>query len=98
MASMSGKFLKTNTERRGHYEGRAIVYDIDQSPGNSGGPIFATDPDAVRALKTSTFTQEEDDDDTKCLIGIVTGITTMSNIYGQKSYENYGTLLTPQII
>jgi hypothetical protein len=28
-------------------------------------------------LKESTFTQEEDNDDTKCLIGIVTGITIM---------------------
>jgi V8-like Glu-specific endopeptidase len=77
MCTMNGNFLKTLTRRRGQYTGRAIVYDIDQSPGNSGGPVFAVDPSAVRALKESTFTQEEDNDDTKCLIGIVTGITIM---------------------
>lgn len=74
---MNGKFMKCNNTSRGKWYGKAIVYDIDQSPGNSGGPIFATSSGAVNALRQSNYTQEADADDDKCLIGIVTGITTM---------------------
>ena len=88
MTEMNGQFRNTRTKRVGQYTGVSVYYDIDQTGGNSGGPVFTVDSNFVDQLKGET-TQNLDADDDKCLMGIVTGAG-----YG----DNVGTLLTPELM
>jgi len=88
MTEMSGAFTRVSVNRKGQYTGRAVYYDIDQTGGNSGGPVFTKDPNFIQALKQET-TMDLDGDDNMCLMGIVTGAS-----YG----DNVGTLITPELL
>ena len=51
MSEMSGAFKRVASRQVSQYEGRAVYYDIDQTGGNSGGPVFTKDPRFIEALK-----------------------------------------------
>lgn len=89
MAEHSGNFLEVKTCRRGQYTGRYVRYNIDTTGGNSGGPVWCDDADALSALRQEKGFDEDGDDD-RCLVGCVTG--------GNSLGENFGTLITPEIM
>jgi V8-like Glu-specific endopeptidase len=47
MTEMNGRFTECRTSRRGQYTGVSLWYDIDQTGGNSGGPVFTIDSGLV---------------------------------------------------
>ena len=88
MTQMSGPFRGVKVVKKKGYEGHCLLYDIDQTGGNSGGPVFTEDPDFVEQLKKEK-NQGFDTDDNMVLMGIVSGAGKTLNA---------ATLITPEIM
>lgn len=87
MCEMSGIFKRFGKKTAGSFTGRTVIFDIDISGGNAGGPIWCTDPNTVeRLMDERGFAMDGDDD--RCLIGVVAGTY---------DGDNLGTLITPDI-